>query len=298
MSRFQALAFAIVCGCTLFVIGGCGKSGKAGVTIDAGPDGPTVLDTAIAGSGGVSSGGISGTAGNGTGGADAMGNGGSQVGSGGIGGTDAALTSTGGTGSGGAIAGGAAGTATGGNGAGGGGSSDASVIAGGASGSATGGNRDAGPSGTGGIGMTGGVAGGSGGSVGSGGSHASNCPQTAPMDAAACSQPASCFYEDCATAGRTVAICSGTSWQVTTGACTIFTCTAVTGAQTTCPLDQVCLANYPKDPVCVSHTCGTGPLTTECVPGADPGTTGFCRLEGSAASGITMRCCPTGGTSC
>ncbi len=249
---------------------------------------------AISGSGGVggSGGGVSGTGGIGTGGADARG------------GIDAS------TGSGGIAAAGAGGTPTGGNGTGGLGSGGGGGISdGGAPETATGGNHDAGLGGTGGgkdasiggtggVSMTGGVAGGSGGTIGSGGSSGSSCPEAAPVNGAVCNQPAWCAYEDCAAGGRTVASCSGTSWQVTTGACTTFTCRAVNGAQVTCPAGQICLATYPKDPVCVSHTCGTGPLTTECVPGADPGTAGFCSVSGTAAEGITMFCCPTGGTSC
>jgi hypothetical protein len=159
----------------------------------------------------------------------------------------------------------------------------------------TGGGKDASFGGIGGVSMTGGAAGGRGGTIGAGGSSASGCPQAAPTNGAVCNQEDHCFYEDCATSGRTVASCSGKSWQVTTGACTPFSCYGVPdGVQITCPQGQICLAPFGKDPVCVSQTCGTGPLMAECVSGA----AGFCQINGSAAAGITLFCCPYAGTGC
>jgi hypothetical protein len=312
MRTLKALALVVVSGCALLVTGGCGRSGGKGATIDASPGDVSAPDTFTSGSGGasVASGGVSGT-----GGANAQGGGDAPVGSGGIAAAGAVGISTGGNGAGGIGAGGAAGTATGGNGSGGIGSRDAAAVASGGGGSTstvgTGGSamdgsggggggsggKDASPVSTGGISMTGGTAVGRGGNIGSGGSSASSCPQKAPVNGAVCNQVAQCYYEDCATSGRTVAGCLGTSWQVTTGACSTFTCRAE-GLQVTCPQGQICLATHGKAPVCVSQTCGTGPVTTECVPGSDPGTSGFCYTNGSTAEGITMFCCHAGGTSC
>jgi hypothetical protein len=171
----------------------------------------------------------------------------------------------------------------------------ATVGSGGAGG--TGGGKDASFGGTGGVSMTGGAAGGRGGTIGAGGSSASSCPQAAPANGAVCYQEDQCFYEDCATSGRTVAICVGKSWQVTAGACTSLSCYgagARGSVQITCPQGQICLATYGKDPVCVSQTCGTGPVTAGCVADA----AGFCEIHGTAAVGITLLCCLTAGTSC
>jgi hypothetical protein len=287
MKILGTVALVVVSSCALLVTNGCGKSAIKGAATDAASGDVAGPDTFASGSGGasVSSGGVSGTGGAGMGGANAKGGVSAPVGGSAV----AGALVTGGNGAGGIGAGGAAGTATGGNGSGG------IASSGGGDGGSDG--SDASPVGTGGISMTGGTVTGRGGTIGSGGSSASTCPQKAPVNGAVCNQAIQCYYEDCATSGRTVAGCSGASWQVTTGACSTFTCGAE-GMQVTCPQGQICLATHGKAPVCVTQTCGTGPVTTECVPGADPGASGFCRTNGSAAEGITMFCCTAGGTSC
>ena len=309
----------MVSSCALYVTAGCGRSGGKGATMDAALGDTTVSDMALLGSGGASAGGASGTGGAGTGGAGAKGGEDASLGSGGIVTGGVGGTPTGG--SGGSAAGGSSGSGgrqdasadasvggaggismSGGAGGGMGGIStggSGGLAAGGSGGSGgSGGRQDASASGSGGVSMSGGAAGGRGGTIGSGGSSASSCPQSAPTNGAACNQPAQCFYGDCAASGRTVATCSVRSWQVTTGACASFSCVGRPGGvQITCPQEQICLTIYKKDPVCVAQTCGTGPLTTECVPGASPGA-GSCWMSGSAAEGITVSCCQTAGTSC
>jgi hypothetical protein len=51
------------------------------------------------------------------------------------------------------------------------------------------------------------------------------CPQAAPTNATACGPLGySCFYEDCAGAGRTQAVCTAGAWKVESTACTAFSC--------------------------------------------------------------------------
>jgi hypothetical protein len=106
------------------------------------------------------------------------------------------------------------------------------------------------------------------------------CPQAPPANGAACGPVAvsqTCYYEDCAGAGRTVATCAaGTSvWAVTTGACATIACEATPDSPNgiACPAGKVCVLITSSGPIpptttstCVDHTCGTGPITSECVP--------------------------------
>ena len=216
------------------------------------------------------------------------------IGSGGI---DGSIAGTGGV----TLDGGATG------GAGSGGTGGAGGIATGGSGGAAGGAGGSG-GGSGGVVQSGGRSG-SGGTIGSGGSSAASCPQVAPADGAGCDsgKDGPCYCEDCSGSGRTIAECASGSWQVSNGPCTPITCYDYRYAwshddavpSVACPAGQVCLAVFGKAPTCVTHTCGTGPVTWQCVPGANPGTSGWCWFrDSSITAGIIVQCCPNGGTSC
>jgi hypothetical protein len=193
----------------------------------------------------------------------------------------------GGSGTGGAMGGGAgssgAGSSgTGGSSAGGGGTDDGGAAgAAGAAGST--GGAAAGSSGSGG-------AAGSAGSGGSGGSSVqADCPATPPANGAGCSdQYVSCYYENCAADGRTVARCTGGSWDVRSSACDTFTCYSET-----CAAGQICsvTAGGALFAECIDNPCGTGPITCDCV---NP-TCANCSLVGSE-TGVRVTCntCPGG----
>ena len=278
---------AFIChGWILLAVVGCDKTGSAGSATDAAADVPVSPDATIGGAtGGTAVGGSVGM-----GGSSTSGSGGATGGSGGIatigshatGGVGGITTGeTGGTRAGG-VSGGSGGIAGGGAGGGGaGGRGDAS--AGGAGvdvGVFVGG---AGGGGIGGTISTGGV-------VGTGGSAANGCPSIAPTDGANCTYSGyvSCYYEDCAGSGRTLANCTSGTWQVTTGACEAMTCSG------TCALGQVCLrvqSGYLTQD-CVTPTCGTGPVTPQCVPGVK----GSCSVSASIAAGATIGCNNCSGT--
>jgi hypothetical protein len=83
------------------------------------------------------------------------------------------------------------------------------------------------------------------------------------------------YYEDCGGVGRTVATCTASAWKVTTGACASLLCEANPDSPygLTCAAGRVCVINTSiggapiTSPACVDHTCGTGPVTPQCVPG-------------------------------
>lgn len=281
---------AFVChGWVLAALVGCNKAGNGRSATDGAADVLVVADATLAATGGSaggdgsrgSSGGAAGTSDVGLGGSTG-GNGDATGGSGGSATTQ--LPATGGAG-GIATADGAsggAGNAARGGAGGGGATGRADAASGGAP--IDGGVFDVGSAGgTGGGLSTGGVG-------GTGGSAATACPSTAPTQGSSCnySGTASCYYEDCAGSGRTLANCQSGTWQVTTGACTTVSC------QGTCALGQLCLriqSGYlTKD--CVTPTCGTGPVTPACVPGVR----GTCSVSASISAGADVECSYCSGT--
>jgi len=123
---------------------------------------------------------------------------------------------------------------------------------------------------------------------------AMTCPDAAPQDGDGCVATQSCFYEDCSGAGRTVATCVQGAWSVTSGACNTFACQSGITA-TSCDAGKVCVAIASGFPVtlCVANSCGTGPVSCDCVESC----TGSCSVRGTAADGIVIDCnpCPPGG---
>jgi hypothetical protein len=101
------------------------------------------------------------------------------------------------------------------------------------------------------------------------------CPQAPPAKGTPCGPLSqTCYYEDCAEAGRTVATCTAGTWQVTTGACASFVCepNPESPSGLTCAAGMVCVLTtsgggaFFVTPTCLAHTCGTGPITLECIP--------------------------------
>jgi hypothetical protein len=123
------------------------------------------------------------------------------------------------------------------------------------------------------------------------------CPPAPPGNGAACGPvPVSqtCYYEDCAGAGRTVATCSvGVgAWQVTSNPCAALACEDPNfPSGLTCPAGKVCIITKSiggalmTTSTCVDHTCGTGPITPECVPSLY----GNC-TETTSAAGTIFHC--------
>ncbi len=136
-------------------------------------------------------------------------------------------------------------------------------------------------------GGSGGSAGASG-SGGSGGSPVASCPAAAPASGASCSGAASCFYEECAAGGRTVARCASGAWRVETGPCTGAFCQSQT-----CAPGQVCLmlAGGALLVECVQNTCADGAISCGCLQTC----AGTCTIGGSLESGVTIQCntCPS-----
>jgi hypothetical protein len=120
------------------------------------------------------------------------------------------------------------------------------------------------------------------------------CPATAPTAAAACGPvDYTCYYESCTTTGRTLATCSAGAWKLQTAACTDITCAGggVTPGSLTCPAGEVCVVQtsiggaYMVTPMCVAQTCGSGPISLQCVPS----TYGTCTIS-YGLSGVVVRC--------
>jgi len=120
------------------------------------------------------------------------------------------------------------------------------------------------------------------------------CPQAPPTDAASCGTVGySCFYEDCAGAGRTQAVCASGTWTIQTAACSSMTC-AGAGAPTTtltCAAGKICVRTtsgggvYMVQPSCVDNTCGKGPISPQCLPSLP----GSCSASYSL-SGVEIDC--------
>ncbi len=101
------------------------------------------------------------------------------------------------------------------------------------------------------------------------------CPQAPPANGASCGPLArTCYYEDCSGIGRTVAVCTGRAWQVTTGACASVYCEPNVDSPyaLSCQAGKVCVVNRSgggapiATPTCLDHSCGTGPITPQCIP--------------------------------
>lgn len=244
-----------------------------------------------------------GTAGRGSGGAGgrASGSGGATAGSGGsAAGTGGSAAGTGGNavGSGGSAAGtGGSVTGTGGGSAGAGGgagmagrSGTGGVMGGGGRGGGAGGGRGGAGGGRGGAG------GGLGGISGSGGATAVTCPAAIPTAGEACAGGISCFYEDCAGAGRTIARCVAGSaaaprWTVTTAACTTVTCP--NPSSLVCQPGQICVVRAGGAFIaeCATNSCGTSAVSCGCLQSC----LGECSVVGSAEGGVVVTCntCPS-----
>jgi len=125
--------------------------------------------------------------------------------------------------------------------------------------------------------------GGSGGGGGGGGSVAASCPGAAPAGGQSCSAAATCFYEDCAASGRTVARCENGAWAVETGPCTGVFCQSQT-----CPAGQVCmmLGGGALLIECVPNSCGAAAISCGCLQSC----AGSCAVSGSLESGVTIHC--------
>jgi hypothetical protein len=135
---------------------------------------------------------------------------------------------------------------------------------------------------------TAGASGGSGRGGASGGSGVVSCPGAAPTDGQACTGGATCFYEDCAGSGRTVATCANGAWAVETGACTGVPCQSLT-----CAIGEVCIMSAGGALLvdCVPNTCGNAAIECGCLQSC----TAACSVTGSLQSGVTIRCntCPS-----
>ena len=233
------------------------------------------------GTGGAATGGVIGSGGLSGSGA-ATGTGGASN-TGGVPGTGGMKPGTGGaTGSGGRAAGGAGGGASGGA-AGGHGGGAAGGPAGGAGGAATGG--------------TAGAAGarGAGGGGGTDSHMTTDCPTAPPSAGQNCPAPMTCYYEDCAGAGRTVATCAFRTeaqphWLLSTAACGTVRCAGFSSM--TCPAGQLCVihAGGTLSATCAANTCGTSAVTCGCFQSCDSN----CTMMGAADGGFTLYCdaCP------
>jgi hypothetical protein len=118
------------------------------------------------------------------------------------------------------------------------------------------------------------------------------CPQAAPQNGSACS-PAygTCYYEDCAGAGRSLATCAAGAWRVDTVPCSAFACQVPNsdGGALTCAAGQICVittnTSFNVTPACEKQTCGTRPMSTGCIGGL----TGDCSPK-YQLSGVVVTC--------
>ena len=140
---------------------------------------------------------------------------------------------------------------------------------------------------------------GTGGTLATGGSSSVACPSKAPAASSPCtSTNLSCFYEDCAGAGRTQATCgSNGTWSVDTAACGTITCSNFgVISPTTCQPGQYCRITYAgaSYAMCVTSTCGQGPVTDSCLSSYS------CSVSKSLTGGIIVSCngCPAGSGGC
>jgi hypothetical protein len=118
------------------------------------------------------------------------------------------------------------------------------------------------------------------------------CPQAAPQNGSACSSAyGTCYYEDCAGAGRSLATCVAGTWRVDTAACSAFPCQVpnTDGGALTCTAGQVCVTttntSFNVTAACENQTCGTRPMSTSCINGL----TGDCSPK-YKLSGVVVTC--------
>jgi hypothetical protein len=114
------------------------------------------------------------------------------------------------------------------------------------------------------------------------------CPATAPTDGSSCSDLPEiyCSYSECAGSGVTSAKCAQGVWKVTRGACEAVTCTSRAGnVSLTCAAGEVCYHWNGGGAYCLPHTCGSGPVTMDCVPGA----TGYCYVGTTGYGDVSPR---------
>lgn len=130
------------------------------------------------------------------------------------------------------------------------------------------------------------------------------CPQVPPMNEASCGPVSqTCYYEDCAGSGRTVATCNGRAWQVTTGACTSVYCEPNVDSPyaITCAAGKVCAVTRSSGgapivtPMCVDHACGTGPISPTCIPSLSGTCTGKYSLGGAIIQCLLPSSCGDAG---
>ena len=123
---------------------------------------------------------------------------------------------------------------------------------------------------------------------------APTCPQSAPSNATACGPvDYSCYYEDCAGAGRTQATCTTGTWSVQATACTSVTCVGggISTSSLTCDAGKICVRTtsgggaYMITPSCATNACGAGPLSLQCIQGLS----GSCFLN-TSTSGAQVSC--------
>jgi hypothetical protein len=177
----------------------------------------------------------------------------------------------------------------------------AMVMLGAGAGACDGGSADTGGAGAGGRGGAAGSAGAAGrggaggtaGGAGAGGMTAAACPAAVPTTAGSCNTAGSCYYEDCAGAGRTIATCTNGNWIISTAACASVICP---GPSTlTCQAGQLCMVRAGGALLveCIANPCGTGAISCNCVQSC----TGVCTVIGTAQTGVTINCntCPQGG---
>ncbi len=142
---------------------------------------------------------------------------------------------------------------------------------------------------------------GAGGQAGAGGHGAKGggeiggtpCPPTPPLNGSSCAGQ-NCYYEDCAGAGRTIALChpEGT-FEVQTTVCAAVACSLSAVGGPSCPAGMICMqvVGGTISETCVSNTCGAGPIGCGCLTSC----VGTCSVSGSA-QGIDVSCntCPQG----
>jgi hypothetical protein len=134
------------------------------------------------------------------------------------------------------------------------------------------------------------------------------CPQSAPKDGSTC-EPVDhqCYYEDCAGAGRTLAQCTGSKWQVQTGACTSISCPGggmLSPSTITCDAGKVCVRTtggggaYVITPGCVDQRCGTGPVSESCIDVYQDSCAAHYSLSGVTVNCSSSSSCGSGSGGC
>lgn len=119
-----------------------------------------------------------------------------------------------------------------------------------------------------------------------------DCPSAPPTAGGACTATVTCYYQDCAHTGRTVASCGGGGiWSVQTASCATFSCFPGSGRM--CTGDQICSESAGGALLveCINNTCGAGPITCGCLSSCS----GSCTISGSAQTGFQVNCntCPS-----